>query len=64
MEELLFEGTLRAREEAKLTLLEMKKAMGLTGVWNKLSRGAEKRRKKAEAAAPESAARVAEGEAS
>ncbi len=64
VDELLFEGTLRAREEAKLTLLEMKKAMGLTGVWNKLSRGAEKRRKKAEAAAPESAARVAEGEAS
>ena len=48
VDELLFEGTLRAREEAKLTLLEAKKAMGLTGVWNKISRSAEKRRKKAE----------------
>ena len=48
VDELLFEGTLRAREEAKVTLLEAKKAMGLAGVWNKISRGAEKRRKKSE----------------
>ncbi|MGL4648918.1 MAG: tryptophan--tRNA ligase, partial [Caldilineaceae bacterium] len=48
VDELLFEGTLKAREEAKATLLEAKKAMGLTGVWNRLSRGAEKRRKKAD----------------
>jgi tryptophanyl-tRNA synthetase len=46
VDELLFEGTLRAREEAKLTLIEAKKAMGLTGVWNKISRAAEKRRKR------------------
>jgi tryptophanyl-tRNA synthetase len=48
VDELLYEGTQRAREEAKLTLIEARKAMGLTGVWNKISRGAEKRRKKAE----------------
>ena len=48
VDELLFEGTLRAREEAKATLLAAKQAMGLTGVWNRISRGAERRRKKAE----------------
>lgn len=48
VDQLLFEGTLRAREEAKATLLEAKKAMGLAGVWNRLSRAAEKRRKKTE----------------
>ena len=46
VDELLYEGTLRAREEAKATLMEAKKAMGLTGVWNRISRAAEKRRKK------------------
>lgn len=46
VDELLFEGTMRAREEAKLTLMEAKKAMGLSGVWNKISRSAERRRKK------------------
>ena len=50
IDELLFEGTLRAREEAKETLLAAKKAMGLTGVWNRISRSAEKRRKKVAAA--------------
>jgi tryptophanyl-tRNA synthetase len=48
VDELLFEGTLRAREEAKATLYAAKQAMGLTGVWNRISRGAERRRKKAE----------------
>jgi tryptophanyl-tRNA synthetase len=48
VDELLFEGTLRAREEAKTTLLAAKQAMGLTGVWNRISRAAERRRKKAE----------------
>ena len=46
VDELLYEGTLRAREEAQLTLREVKKAMGLTGVWNKIRRSAEKREKK------------------
>jgi tryptophanyl-tRNA synthetase len=47
VDELLYEGTLRARQEAQATLLEVKKAMGLTGVWNRISRAAEKRRKRA-----------------
>jgi tryptophanyl-tRNA synthetase len=48
VDELIYDGTLRAREEAKATIIETKKAMGLTGVWNRLSRGAERRKKKAE----------------
>lgn len=48
VEEVIFEGTLAAREEARATLMEMKKAMGLTGVWNRISRNAEKARKKRE----------------
>ncbi|MCS6844107.1 MAG: tryptophan--tRNA ligase [Caldilineales bacterium] len=46
VDELLYEGTLRARQEAQITLSDVKKAMGLTGVWNKISRAAERRRKK------------------
>jgi tryptophanyl-tRNA synthetase len=46
VDELLYEGTQRATAEGRATLLEVKKAMGLTGVWNRISRGAEKRRKK------------------
>jgi tryptophanyl-tRNA synthetase len=37
-----------ARDEARQTLIETKKAMGLTGVWNRISRAAEKRRKRNE----------------
>jgi tryptophanyl-tRNA synthetase len=48
VDELLYEGTLHAREEAKATLLAAKQAMGLTGVWNRISRSAERRRKKTE----------------
>lgn len=48
VDELLYEGTMRAREEAKSTLQAAKQAMGLTGVWNRISRGAERRRKKSE----------------
>jgi len=48
VDELIYEGTMRAREEAKATLIEVKKAMGLTGAWNRISRAAEKRRKKSE----------------
>jgi tryptophanyl-tRNA synthetase len=50
VDELIYEGTLRAREEARTTIIEVKKAMGLTGTWNRISRGAEKRRKLAVAA--------------
>ncbi|MCP5514191.1 MAG: tryptophan--tRNA ligase [Spirochaetales bacterium] len=50
VEEILFEGTMKMREEAAFTLKEMKKAMGLSGVWNKISRKAEEARKKRERA--------------
>ncbi|HLJ34850.1 MAG TPA: tryptophan--tRNA ligase [Ktedonobacteraceae bacterium] len=42
VEELLYNGTLRVREETKKTLFEMQKAMGFTGVWNRIRRKAEK----------------------
>ncbi len=48
VDEIIFNGTCRMREEAKQTLSEMKKAMGLSGVWNKISRKAEKAAKKRE----------------
>ena len=51
VDELIYEGTLKGRIEAQETILAVKKAMGLTGAWNRISRGAEKRRKKAEKAA-------------
>jgi len=50
VDELIYEGTLRARAEAKATLSAAKKAMGLSGVWNRISRAAERRRKKQEKA--------------
>ncbi len=48
IDELIYEGTLRVREEAKSTIIAIKKAMGLTGSWNRISRAAEKRRKQPE----------------
>ena len=36
------------REEARQTVTAMKKAMGLTGVWNSISRKAEKVKKNRE----------------
>ncbi|RME80839.1 MAG: tryptophan--tRNA ligase [Caldilineae bacterium] len=48
VDEVIYRGTLRTREEARATLLAAKKAMGLTGVWNRISRRAERRRKKLE----------------
>ncbi|GAB6090457.1 tryptophan--tRNA ligase [Spirochaeta dissipatitropha] len=45
VDEVIFEGTQRMREVARDTLIEAKKAMGLTGVWNRIQRKAEKRRK-------------------
>lgn len=42
VDHLLVQGTERARREARDTLLGMKKAMGLTGVWNRIRRSAEK----------------------
>ena len=48
VDELIYNGTLRAREEGKHTLSAAKKAMGLAGAWNRISRAAEKRIKKQE----------------
>ena len=42
VDHLLERGTLKAREEARDTLFAMKKAMGLTGNWNRIRRSAEK----------------------
>lgn len=46
IEEIIVNGTLKAREETQQTLYAMKKAMGLTGVWNRVRRKAEKYQKK------------------
>jgi len=46
VDEVIYQGTLRTREEARETILAVKKAMGLTGVWNRISRRAERRRKR------------------
>lgn len=43
VDELLYNGTLRARQEGRQTLQEATRAMGLTGVWNRISRAAERR---------------------
>jgi tryptophanyl-tRNA synthetase len=48
VEEIVVEGTERVRKMTQETLIEMKKAMGLAGVWNRIRRKAENRRKKAE----------------
>ena len=50
VDEVIYEGTLRMRKEAAETLAEMKKAMGLAAVWNRISRKAEEARKKGAAA--------------
>jgi tryptophanyl-tRNA synthetase len=46
LEQILVEGTAKAREETQQTLYAMKKAMGLTGVWNRVRRKAENYEKK------------------
>ncbi|MCH7662572.1 MAG: tryptophan--tRNA ligase [Chloroflexi bacterium] len=46
IEDILQRGTMKAREETQQTLYAMKKAMGLTGVWNRVRRKAEKYTKK------------------
>ncbi|WP_262373171.1 hypothetical protein [Treponema phagedenis] len=40
VDQVIYEGTMRMREEAKETLKLVKKAMGLSGIWNKISRKA------------------------
>jgi len=46
VDEVIYDGTMRTREEARATVLAAKKAMGLTGAWNRISRKAEEARKK------------------
>lgn len=38
VERVIYEGTLRASAEGEATLMAMKKAMGLAGLWNRISR--------------------------
>lgn len=48
VDQLLVEGTTKASAEAQQTVFAVKKAMGLTGVWNRMRRSAEKRAKRKE----------------
>jgi len=50
-EQVIYEGTVKTNEIANETALMMKRAMGLTGVWNKISRKGRSRMKKLEGAA-------------
>jgi len=47
VEQVIFEGTLRANEIAEETLLRMRRAMGLSGSWNKISRKGRQRLERA-----------------
>jgi len=44
VEQVIYEGTMKTQEVADETLREMKKAMGLTGAWNRISRRARERK--------------------
>lgn len=46
VDEVIFNGTMRMREEARETLSAVRKSMGLGGVWNSIRRKAEKSAKK------------------
>lgn len=46
VDEVIYNGTVHTQQVARETLMMAKKAMGLTGVWNKISRKAEEARKK------------------
>lgn len=48
VEEVIYNGTMKMREEARMTLNLAKKAMGISAVWNRISRKAEETRKKRE----------------
>ncbi len=51
VDEIIFQGTIRYREVAAATMREVKKAMGLSGSFNRIARKAEERAKKAAKAA-------------
>lgn len=53
IDEVIFDGVQAMRAEARETLQLVRKAMGLSGVWNKISRKAEETRKKREKAGSE-----------
>jgi tryptophanyl-tRNA synthetase len=53
VEQILVEGTARVRAETQQTVLAMKKAMGLTGVWNRLRRAADRANKENPVLMPE-----------
>lgn len=42
VDEVIYDGTRKMREEARVTLKEMKKAMGMAAIWNRISRKAER----------------------
>jgi tryptophanyl-tRNA synthetase len=46
VERVLYEGTARAAKEGEETVRAMKKAMGLTGIWNRISRKARENQEK------------------
>jgi len=48
VDEVLYDGTTKMREIARHTLSDMKKAMGVSGIWNRISRKAERTKKKRE----------------
>lgn len=50
-DEVVYDGTLKMREEARKTLSMAKKAMGMSSVWNRISRKAEDVKKKKTAGA-------------
>ncbi len=45
-DEVIYDGTMRMREEARATLSAVRKAMGMAAVWNRISRKAEELKKK------------------
>ena len=50
VDEVLYDGTMTMRDVARETLRDMKKAMGVTNIWNRISRRAEKAKKQREKA--------------
>lgn len=50
VDEVIYDGIQIHRETARETIMEVRKAMGFSGVWNKISRKAEEARKKREKA--------------
>lgn len=48
VDQVIFEGTEIMRQEARETLLAVRKAMGMAGTWNSIRRKSEKRQKKKE----------------